>query len=119
MNNEVLKPTEQNPQGYGPKKPEIIDMAKKSKIFDLLPAGVPILFSGSGEGAATVAENGFGLVSKYGDYKALEENIRHFTEMSDAEYSSYSANCLNAAGSKFSFAMQMDKFCKFLREPGH
>lgn len=92
--------------------------AVPSKIFDLLPAGVPILFSGSGEGAATVAENGFGLVSKYGDYKALEENIRRFTEMSDAEYSSYSANCLNAAGSKFSFAMQMDKFCKFLREPG-
>ncbi|MBQ7337904.1 MAG: hypothetical protein IJW40_11920 [Clostridia bacterium] len=36
MNNEVKKPTEQ-PQGYGPSKPEIIDMAKKSKIFDLLP----------------------------------------------------------------------------------
>ena len=41
--------------------------AVPSKIFDLLPAGIPILFSGNGEGARIVEECGFGLVSEYGD----------------------------------------------------
>ena len=31
MNNEVVKPTEQNPQGYGPKKPEILDLARQTE----------------------------------------------------------------------------------------
>lgn len=32
MNNEVIKPTEQNPQGYGPSKPEILDLAHRAEI---------------------------------------------------------------------------------------
>ena len=32
MNNEVLKQTEQNPQGYGPSKPEILDLAHRAEI---------------------------------------------------------------------------------------
>ena len=32
MNNEVKKTTEQNPQGYGPKKPEILDLARRAEI---------------------------------------------------------------------------------------
>ena len=34
MNNEIIKPTEQNPQGYGPKKPEILNLAKTTDLFD-------------------------------------------------------------------------------------
>ncbi|MBQ7337906.1 MAG: hypothetical protein IJW40_11910 [Clostridia bacterium] len=34
MNNEVLKPTEQNPQGYGPSKPEILNLARKAQVLN-------------------------------------------------------------------------------------
>ena len=90
--------------------------AVPSKIFDLLPAGIPILFSGDGEGARIVREYGFGLVSSYSDYNALEQNIRTFAGMSAAEYSSYVTNCLNAAGDEFSFNKQMERFCDFIAE---
>lgn len=90
--------------------------AVPSKIFDLLPAGIPILFSGDGEGARIVKNRGFGLVSKFGDYAALENNIRSFTAMSQSEYSVYAANCLDAANGEFSFAKQMERFCDFITE---
>ena len=90
--------------------------AVPSKIFDLLPAGIPILFSGNGEGARIVKECGFGLVSEYGDYKALEKNIRVFVEMSPVEYSTYSANCYNASLDAFSFSKQLERFVGFLEE---
>lgn len=90
--------------------------AVPSKIFDLLPAGIPILFSGAGEGARIVKDYGFGLVSKYGDYAALERNIKIFSEMPADEYSKYSANCLNAAADSFSFSKQMRKFCDFISQ---
>lgn len=88
--------------------------AVPSKIFDLLPAGVPVLFSGGGEGARIVEENGFGLVSRYGDYVSLENNIRVFVGMSDEEYSKYTANCLDAASKEYSFTKQMEAFNAFL-----
>lgn len=90
--------------------------AVPSKIFDLLPAGTPILFSGEGEGARIVKECGFGLVSKYGDFAALERNIKVFAEMSAEEYARYSANCLAAAAADFSFSKQMERFCEFIGE---
>ena len=37
--------------------------AVPSKLFDLLPLGVPILFCGGGEGEEIVKENQLGLVS--------------------------------------------------------
>lgn len=88
--------------------------AVPSKIFDLLPAGIPILFSGEGEGARIVEEYGFGLVSKYGDYAVLENNIRRFAEMPADEYMAYSENCLKAASDTFSFSKQMERFCSFI-----
>ena len=88
--------------------------AVPSKIFDLLPAGIPILFSGDGEGARIVQDYGFGLVSKYGDYAALADNIKRFSEMSEEEYAKYSANCLEAATDSFSFSKQLVRFCDFM-----
>lgn len=88
--------------------------AVPSKIFDLLPAGIPILFSGSGEGARIVKDCGFGLVSQFGDYEALERNIKEFVQMSNDEYERYSANCLDAASDSFSYSKQLVRFCDFI-----
>lgn len=88
--------------------------AVPSKIFDLLPTGVPILFSGEGEGARIVSEHGFGLVSAYGDYASLANNIKAFKEMPANEYAAYSRNCLCASRDEFSFSRQLGRFTRFL-----
>lgn len=90
--------------------------AVPSKIFDLLPAGIPILFSGEGEGARIVEQFGLGLVSRHGDYETLERNIKTFAEMSLDEYLKYSTNCLGEASDSFSFSRQMERFCEFLNK---
>lgn len=90
--------------------------AVPSKIFDLLPAGVPILFCGEGEGADIVSSNGFGLVCSNSDYKGLEDNIRAMKNMSEQDYGQLSSNCKSASLSKFSFKRQMQDFIAFLSE---
>lgn len=90
--------------------------AVPSKIFDLLPTGVPILFSGDGEGARIVKQCGFGLVSPYGDYRALEENIKAFRDMPAADYTAFSANCVKASCETYSFSKQLERFVDFLKQ---
>ncbi len=88
--------------------------AVPSKIFDLLPHGIPILFSGEGEGARIIEEMGIGLVAPHGDYKTLALNISRFVKMSDDEYEKYVTNCLVAARDTFSFSKQMKRFRGFI-----
>lgn len=88
--------------------------AVPSKIFDLLPEGIPVLFSGEGEGARIVEEYGFGLVSTHGDYAALAQNIRTFVDMTNEEYATYVNNCLDASRDTFSFTKQMERFAQFI-----
>ena len=88
--------------------------AVPSKIFDLLPHGVPILFCGGGEGEQIVAGNHLGLTSKPGDYEALRNNIRTIASLSDADYEQMRSNCLTAAENEFNFDSQMVAFRKFL-----
>ena len=90
--------------------------AVPSKIFDLLPEGIPILFSGEGEGARIVNEYGLGLVSPHGDYAALAQNIQAFVDMTDEEYVALVNNCLCASRDTFSYAKQMERFCEFIGE---
>lgn len=90
--------------------------AVPSKIFDLLPEGIPILFSGEGEGARIVEEYGLGLVSAHGDYATLQRNIQAFVQMTDEEHNAYVANCLEASRDTFSFTKQMERFCHFISQ---
>lgn len=88
--------------------------AVPSKIFDLIPIGLPILFCGGGEGAVVVKEYEIGFISEPGDYSALSENIKSLAEMSSDEYRRLSENCIGAAKQDFDFDVQMERCVKFL-----
>lgn len=88
--------------------------AVPSKIFDLLPVGVPILFCGGGEGAQIVSDYHLGYVSEPADYKALEANIALISSMGINEYNALKMNCYSAARTDFSYEYQMGKYMEFL-----
>lgn len=88
--------------------------AVPSKIFDVLPLGIPVLFCGGGEGAKIVQEYQIGFISNPGDYLILQENIKRMSEMSEADYSQMSENCIKAAETDFSFPVQIRSCYKFL-----
>lgn len=88
--------------------------AVPSKIFDLMPVGVPILFCGGGEGANIINEYNIGYTSYPGDFKSLEDNILRLKNLSDDEYSVLKHNCLTASKTEFSFNQQLDKYYNFL-----
>ena len=88
--------------------------AVPSKIFDTLPLGIPLLFCGTGEGAAIVRENGFGLVSEPSDYRMIESKIREFAMMEADEFQACSDRCKDASALSFNFDSQFDSFMEFL-----
>lgn len=89
--------------------------AVPSKIFDLMPVGVPILFCGGGEGADIINQYNIGYTSSPGDFVALEENIVKMTNLSDEEYEVLKQNSLKASKTDFSFNQQLDKYFTFLK----
>lgn len=88
--------------------------AVPSKIFDLLPHGVPILFCGGGEGAEIVKKFKFGFTSNPGNYKELESNIKKLYEMDYEDYRRIVNNCISASKEEFSYDYQMKKYIEFL-----
>ncbi len=90
--------------------------AVPSKIFDLLPVGIPILFCGGGEGAHIVKDLNIGLTSAPADMKALEDNIKKMATMSPEEYNILRESCIKAAKGEFSFHTQISKYHSFLAE---
>ncbi len=88
--------------------------AVPSKLFDLLPHGIPILFAGGGEGESIINTHGFGLVSPPGDCEKLMANIVRMKEMADDDYEQLRLNCIKASQGEFSFELQMKKYKNFL-----
>ncbi|MBV6478573.1 MAG: hypothetical protein HGGPFJEG_01328 [Ignavibacteria bacterium] len=94
--------------------PELLDMydcaliplvkniygAVPSKIYEAMAAGLPVLFSGEGEGAEIILQNDSGLVSNAGDFRKLEENILKL-KTSEELRNKLSRNGRKAAEDKF------------------
>jgi len=74
--------------------------AVPSKIYEAMAAGLPVLFSGTGEGAAIINDNRAGLVSPPKDYLKLKENIL-IIKNSQKMRNEMSENCRAAAAEKF------------------
>jgi glycosyltransferase involved in cell wall biosynthesis len=55
---------------------EVMKGVRPSKIFPSMASGVPVLYSGAGEGAEIISASGAGLVSPPEEPKALAENMK-------------------------------------------
>lgn len=89
--------------------------AVPSKIYDLLPQGIPILFCGGGEGATFIKEHGVGMISAPSDTDALCHNIREMVAMSAADYAALSARCIEVSCAELDFHGQMERTIAFLK----
>lgn len=74
--------------------------AVPSKIYEAMAAGLPVLFSGTGEGSKIIRENNVGLVSSPKDFAALRENIIKLKDSKDLR-EEMSANGKRTAAEKF------------------
>lgn len=85
-----------------------------SKVFDILPQGLPILFCGGGEGASFVASHKVGFTSAPGDYLKLIENIKSLRDMDASDYEAMSGRCILVSQEELDFEKQMSACYQWL-----
>lgn len=88
--------------------------AVPSKIYDILPQGLPILFCGGGEGARFIKQHKVGMISAPGDYASLRENMIRLRDMERKDYEIMSANCIQIGKVELNFDKQMNELLGFL-----
>ncbi len=114
-------PKEQMPEYYAQYDAAIVPLAVPiygafpSKVYDVLPFGLPVLFCGTGEGADFVIKHNVGYVANSGDHRALAENIAVLSNMSDSEYASLSSTCLDVVRKELDFDYQMDRLVNYMK----
>ncbi len=88
-----------------------------SKMYEAMALGMPILFSGSGEGADMVRQYQCGLVSEPTDFETLKENIRRLSGAGSKSLKAMGVNGRRLAVDKFDRKKQikglLDKFLIF------
>ena len=87
--------------------------AVPSKIYESMAAGLPILFSGDGEGMRIVKENNLGWVSPALDYKLLEINIKSMT-IDRKDWATKKSNCIDCAKNKFNRPKQVEALYDYM-----
>ena len=90
--------------------------AVPSKIYEAMAAGLPILFTGGGEGAEIIKRTKTGWVSNPSDYADITAKLKTIAQMDKAELDGFKANCLLAAEKTFNRDIQIDNIDKFFRE---
>lgn len=83
--------------------------AVPSKIYEAMATGLPILFSGSGEGAKIISDNNAGLVSGPKDFEKLKENISKLKNSIELR-NEMSVNCRKLAEENFDRDKLTDEF---------
>lgn len=88
--------------------------AVPSKIFDLMAAGVPIIYCGEGEARQIIEDYKLGYVSPPGNYQTLAKNIQKMVSLSPEERDIIHKNTRDAAANDFSQERQAQKHFTFL-----
>ena len=87
--------------------------AVPSKIYESMASGLPIMFSGEGEGRRIVEDNDLGWVSGALNYDALKENIATAAQSQEL-LKQKSANCIRCAEEKYNRPKQIESLYNFL-----
>ena len=85
-----------------------------SKITMAMAAGLPIFFSGDGEGFKIVDEFNLGYVSEAGNLNTLERNIIEFSRLNHQQIKLMKLNIMNVVEKDFNYVDQQSKLCKFI-----
>lgn len=89
--------------------------AVPSKIYEAMAAGLPIIFSGEGEGASIIERSKAGWVCTPGDWNLLKTCIANLNNMEDAEYADLRSRNKSTATQQFDRNVQIIALEKFLR----
>lgn len=87
--------------------------AVPSKIYEAMAAGLPILFSGGGEGEKIIKQHNLGWTAEPGDMKTLNANLDAFAANA-ANRDKVRNNCIQAARQVFDRNIQIDNLNAFL-----
>lgn len=88
--------------------------AVPSKIYESMAAGLPILFSGEGEGEKIIRDYDLGWCSKAKDFITMKSNILEMISNPNA-VAIKRANCLECAKFKFNRPMQIAALNEYLQ----
>jgi glycosyltransferase involved in cell wall biosynthesis len=88
--------------------------AVPSKIYEAMAAGLPILFSGEGEGAKIIREHHTGWVNSPGDWKTLEANIKQFKSLPLESFQEFRRKNRNVAREFFDRSRQINNLSNVL-----
>ena len=89
--------------------------AVPSKIFELMQLKIPILFSGTGEGAEIVKSEKIGLCSDPNDCISLIKNIYIFKNMDSNSYNKLSKKCYNSHLTNYNLELELNKLEHFIK----
>jgi glycosyltransferase involved in cell wall biosynthesis len=88
--------------------------AVPSKIYEAMAAGLPILFSGEGEGAKIIREHQSGWVNNPGDWETLAVNINQFKNLSQESFHDFRSKNRNVAKQYFDRSKQIHNLSEVL-----
>jgi glycosyltransferase involved in cell wall biosynthesis len=95
---------------------KIIYGAVPSKIYEAMAGGLPILFSGEGEGAKIIKRAKAGWTNDPMDWEELKRNISSFLEMDQNEFIQLRENNRKVASLQFDRNKQIEALSKFLED---
>lgn len=85
-----------------------------SKIYEAMAAGLPIIFSGGGEGERIINKYKTGWVCTPSDYQQIADTIREVAGLKPEELEMLKSNCINAARDVFNRDIQIENLNQFL-----
>lgn len=85
-----------------------------SKIYEAMAAGLPILFTGGGEGAEIIEEYGTGWVCEPANYPAISRKIMEIAGLPQEVLNEIRVKCIQAGEQVFDRELQIEQLNEFL-----